>query len=300
MDSATVFKVLDVLLPKDAGLWGRVVHLPHVPAHVESAGAFPTARAMQSDKEPMSDGPSDCNRLRCVCALLDTCGSFFCKGSAKRKLDMFLVYLMRYLYCKALSVDMDFALADTLQLLRPNLVRPSSYADACNAVKRLEDTLAEDPRRGEMLAHELLAHKSAVAAAEEDVTVAEEEDDDDEDLKRGEEEDDECDEDMEAELEEVERQLRELEMEEKEGAEQAEEEAAYVARPRREATREEQESFDRDFDAMMTSNREKPRAVVKESVNIPLTLLRSSGVEQQAHLPPPLRPMPLHALARAR
>ena len=32
--------------------------------------------------------------------LLDTCGQFFDKGSAKRRLDIFLVRLMPYLFCK--------------------------------------------------------------------------------------------------------------------------------------------------------------------------------------------------------
>ena len=240
IDSSTVFKILDLVLPKDAGLWGRVVHLAHVPAHLESAGGVPTARALLSDKEPMGDGPSDCNRLRCACALLDTCGQFFCKGAAKRKLDMFLVYLMRYLFCKALSIDMDFTLADTLHSLRPHLVRPASYADACVAVRRLQDALAEDQRKGEQLAHELLHNLSAGV-----LDVDNTEGDEDEEGGRSEEEDDddEADEAMEAELEEVERQLRELEMAEEEAAE---EEVAYVA-PRREATREEQDDFERDM-----------------------------------------------------
>ena len=104
MDSSTIFKTLHLLVPQDASIWGRVVPLPHVPAHADSEGALPSARLLVHEREPMPDGPTDTNRLRCVCALLDTCGQFFCKGSAKRKLDVFLVHLMRYLFCKARSM----------------------------------------------------------------------------------------------------------------------------------------------------------------------------------------------------
>ena len=48
-------------------------------------------------------------RLRLVCTLLDTCGSFFCKGKAGRRLDRFLAYFQRYLLAKPpLPLDIDF------------------------------------------------------------------------------------------------------------------------------------------------------------------------------------------------
>ena len=48
-------------------------------------------------------------RVRLVCTLLDTCGSFFCKGKAGRRLDRFLAYFQRYLLAKPpLPLDIDF------------------------------------------------------------------------------------------------------------------------------------------------------------------------------------------------
>ncbi len=48
-------------------------------------------------------------RVRLVCTLLDTCGSFFCKGKAGRRLDRFLAYFQRYLLAKPpLPLDVDF------------------------------------------------------------------------------------------------------------------------------------------------------------------------------------------------
>ena len=43
---------------------------------------------------------------------------------------MWLVYLSRYLFCKTVSVDVRFALHDTLAALRPQLVLPDSYEQA--------------------------------------------------------------------------------------------------------------------------------------------------------------------------
>ena len=39
------------------------------------------------------DAPDDYFRLRLVCSLLETCGLYFDKGPAKKKLDFFLTYL---------------------------------------------------------------------------------------------------------------------------------------------------------------------------------------------------------------
>ena len=116
LDSAVIFRVLYWLIPENAGVWGHVVPLMHVAAHAEpptgnsggGATALPTSRALQHPQEPMADGPDDLSRLRLVCTLLDTCGQFFDKGP-KRRLDVFLVRLMAYLFCKAITVEMEFS-----------------------------------------------------------------------------------------------------------------------------------------------------------------------------------------------
>ena len=71
-------RVLYMLVPKSSGVWGNVVPLTHVPAHLSSrAGVEPMARPIVQPGERMLDGPDDVNRLRMVLALLDTVGSFF-------------------------------------------------------------------------------------------------------------------------------------------------------------------------------------------------------------------------------
>ncbi len=62
-------------------------------------------------------------RLRLVCTLLDTCGSFFCKGKAGRRLDRFLAFFQRYLLAKpALPLDINFDVQ-----VSPNLISSHSH-----------------------------------------------------------------------------------------------------------------------------------------------------------------------------
>tara|TARA_B100000524_G_scaffold190556_1_gene98773 strand:- start:112 stop:3438 length:3327 start_codon:yes stop_codon:yes gene_type:complete len=157
LDSDSVMCLLSWILPKAAGIWGHVVPITHVPAYLASRqGAEPMARSLLHPREPILDGPEDMARLRMVCSLLDECGAYFTKGRSKRRLDCWLVYLMRYLCCKSLSTDMKFQLDKTLQALRPSLCKPSSYAAACEMVSTLEAALTKDVKHAEMLAHELL------------------------------------------------------------------------------------------------------------------------------------------------
>ncbi|KAL1518668.1 hypothetical protein AB1Y20_002956 [Prymnesium parvum] len=281
LDSPAIFRTLNQLLPRDSSTWGRVVPLPHVSAHAETDGAMPSARPLLHEREPMADGPTDTSRLRLVCVLLDTCGQYFCNGARKRKLDVFLVHLLRYLFCKALTVDVEFTLTDTLNALRPKLIRPTSYSEATIAVQRLQAMLAEDTRKGEALAHELLHSSASLETGGEDDGAEEIGDDEDGDGRGelGEEEvEDDADEDMEAELEEVERQLRELEVDEEEVNAVKEEEEAYIGvQTRRDATDEEKEAFEREMQAMLAETRDvsaRKTRVDAEGIKIPVALLR--------------------------
>ena len=104
LDSSMVFGTLFTLLPRASGTWGRVVPFAHVPAHADlREDERASARALVHPKESMVDGPEDYARVRCVCALLDTCGQYFTKGSGKRRLDIFLVYLNRCNHNRAIA-----------------------------------------------------------------------------------------------------------------------------------------------------------------------------------------------------
>ncbi|KAI8941824.1 hypothetical protein NX059_003024 [Plenodomus lindquistii] len=66
------------------------------------------------------DLPDDYFRIRLVCNLLETCGMYYDKGAAKKKLDFFLTYFQYYVCTKeALPMDVEFIVQDAYNLTRP-------------------------------------------------------------------------------------------------------------------------------------------------------------------------------------
>ncbi|PVI01848.1 nonsense-mediated mRNA decay factor [Periconia macrospinosa] len=66
------------------------------------------------------DLPDDYFRVRLVCNLLETCGMYYDKGAAKKKLDFFLSYFQYYLCMKdPLPLDVEFLVQDAYNLTRP-------------------------------------------------------------------------------------------------------------------------------------------------------------------------------------
>ena len=71
------------------------------------------------------DPPTNYFRVRLVATVLAACGHYFSKGSAKAKLDKYLVYFQRYLLFKPpLPIEVDF----TVQVLHPSLAQALVYA----------------------------------------------------------------------------------------------------------------------------------------------------------------------------
>ena len=58
-DTPMLFGMLYTLVPKAAGVWGRVVPLMHTAAHEAAAGAEPAARGRHHPDERMADAPHD-------------------------------------------------------------------------------------------------------------------------------------------------------------------------------------------------------------------------------------------------
>ncbi|KAL6703380.1 mRNA decay protein [Coniothyrium glycines] len=66
------------------------------------------------------DLPDDYFRIRLVCNLLETCGMYYDKGAAKKKLDFFLAYFQYYVCIKeSLPMDVEFIVQDAYNLTRP-------------------------------------------------------------------------------------------------------------------------------------------------------------------------------------
>ncbi|EDO46900.1 predicted protein, partial [Nematostella vectensis] len=94
------------------------------------------------------DPPQHLFRIRLICTLLDTCGQYFDHGNYRKKLDCFLVYFQLYINRKKSSPewnesrpfprDVDYMIADTLEILRPKLTVCSTLQEAQEQVEQLE------------------------------------------------------------------------------------------------------------------------------------------------------------------
>ena len=85
------------------------------------------------------DAKDDGFRIRMVCTVLETCGKKFEKGEKRLKLDTYLRYLERYLLSKSyLSIDLQFLILDTYEMLRPDMTLCKTYEEAVEECKRIE------------------------------------------------------------------------------------------------------------------------------------------------------------------
>lgn len=95
------------------------------------------------------DPPEHLFRIRLVCVLLETCGTYFDKGSSKKKLDCFLAYFQRYYWFKRSNpiytearpfpVDVENLMIDTMECIRPKMRLHPNYEEASKAVEELEN-----------------------------------------------------------------------------------------------------------------------------------------------------------------
>lgn len=80
------------------------------------------------------DMPDDFFRIRLVATLLETCGIFFNRGAAGKKLDYFLSFFQYYIYTKdTLPMDIEFIVQDTFALTRPHWKLASNIEEASRA-----------------------------------------------------------------------------------------------------------------------------------------------------------------------
>ncbi|RDW92147.1 MIF4G-containing protein [Coleophoma crateriformis] len=80
------------------------------------------------------DMPDDFFRIRLVATLLETCGIFFNRGAAGKKLDYFLSFFQYYIYTKdILPMDIEFIVQDVFALTRPQWKLASNLEEASRA-----------------------------------------------------------------------------------------------------------------------------------------------------------------------
>lgn len=80
------------------------------------------------------DMPDDFFRIRLVATLLESCGIFFNRGAAGKKLDYFLSFFQYYIYTKdPLPMDIEFIVNDLYSLLRSQWKLASNLEEASKA-----------------------------------------------------------------------------------------------------------------------------------------------------------------------
>eukprot|EP01104_Vermistella_antarctica_P003609 TRINITY_DN1384_c0_g2_i1.p1 TRINITY_DN1384_c0_g2~~TRINITY_DN1384_c0_g2_i1.p1 ORF type:complete len:1138 (-),score=443.59 TRINITY_DN1384_c0_g2_i1:824-4237(-) len=220
---------------------------------------------------PPNDTPSDCFRVRLVCVLLNSCGQYFKKGAAGKRLDRFLVFFQRYYLSKMLApLDLDFAVSDALERLRPDERRISSYKEAATRAADLEVDNSGAESVGKFLYDPTcIARGVRVDDDEDDGVDVEGEDDDD---------DDDDDEELVSKAEER-------------GAGADADDAVSLRQPKMRATVQEDDEFEREFNKMMSDSVEARRLESRPSNNmaIPMALLRSRTLaDSEAPAPAPI------------
>lgn len=80
------------------------------------------------------DLPDDYFRIRLVATILETCGMYFNKGTAGKKLDYFLSFFQYYIYTKhPLPMDIEFAVHDVFETTRSQWKLASNLEEATKA-----------------------------------------------------------------------------------------------------------------------------------------------------------------------
>lgn len=90
------------------------------------------------------DQPDDYFRIRLISTVLETCGMFFNKGAAGKKLDYFLSFFQYYIHTKnPLPMDIEFLVQDIFALTRPQWKLASNIEEA---TKVFQFAVAQDQK----------------------------------------------------------------------------------------------------------------------------------------------------------
>lgn len=222
------------------------------------------------------DLPDDYFRIRLVCNLLETCGMYYDKGAAKKKLDFFLTYFQYYVCTKdPLPMDVEFLVQDAFMLTRPQWKLTFNLEEATHifaeAVKENYQTNSVD--------------KTGEADEADDVSASEDEADgvDDDDVA------DNDDDDNKSSADEAEVSGDE---EPETHASEDEEEQIIVKRQEDERDPEADAEFDRELAKMMSESLDSRRLERKPVFDVPLPMRRARDAAPTSEEPVVEAPAP--------
>ncbi|KAK3398656.1 armadillo-type protein [Sordaria brevicollis] len=200
------------------------------------------------------DLPDDFFRIRLISTILETCGMFFNKGAAGKKLDFFLSFFQYYIYTKnPLPMDVEFLVQDIFSLTRPQWKLASNLEEAS---KVFQLAMAQDQKTSGI---------ERVAEPEDnDSDVS----DDEDGMVPDEDEDDESDDDDGADADDNEQQGDTTSRYNSE----SEEEEIVVTRQQEEVDPEEEAEFEREFAKMMAESLDSRKFERKQQFDLPLPI----------------------------
>ncbi|KAK8091059.1 hypothetical protein PG994_000564 [Apiospora phragmitis] len=204
------------------------------------------------------DLPDDYFRIRLAATILETCGMFFNRGAAGKKLDYFLSFLQYYIFTKTpLPMDIEFIVQDTFSLTRPQWKLATTPEEASKAFQL---AILQDQKNA--------GHEKAVDPEPEDAESDISSDDDggegDDDLAQDVDKDEESNSEEEDDLddgENVPQSPRDTE---------SEDEAIIVTRKAEEVDPEDEADFEREYAKMMAESLESRKFERKPLFDAPV------------------------------
>lgn len=222
------------------------------------------------------DQPDDFFRIRLISTILETCGMFFNKGAAGKKLDYFLSFFQYYIHTKnPLPMDIEFLVQDIFALTRPQWKLASNIEEA---TKVFQFAVAQDQKTSGL---------GKVAEQDDAMSEVSSDDENGDDMPLADQDDDDesSDEDGDAEAEVTFQSpnstpqtaaancvgtAQDVEQDPSYSASDSEDEAIVVTREEEEIDPEDEADFDREYAKIMAESFETRKFQPKQQVDIPL------------------------------
>lgn len=217
------------------------------------------------------DQPDDFFRIRLIATILETCGMFFNKGAAGKKLDYFLSFFQYYIHTKnPLPMDIEFLVQDIFALTRPQWKLASNIEEA---TKVFQLAMAQDQKTSGLDKVVEQDDGTSAASSDDENDVAEHDDDDESGSEDGE---------VEVEVgarsavfdqvigANLGRTIQDTEQDPSYNASESEEEAIVVTREEEQIDPEDEADFDREYAKIMAESFETRKFQPKQQFDIPL------------------------------
>ncbi|KAK0750992.1 armadillo-type protein [Schizothecium vesticola] len=200
------------------------------------------------------DLPDDFFRIRMIATILETCGMFFNKGPAGKKLDYFLSFFQYYIYTKnPLPMDIEFLVQDIFSLTRPQWKLASNLEEA---TKVFQLAVAQDHKTNGL---------DKLAEPDDRTSEMSSDDDNADDLHLGDHDEDDDSDSEEQDAEDSEQNVQDFDDE----SDDAEAEM-IVTRKEEEVDPEFEADFEREYAKMMAESLETRKVERKPHFDLPL------------------------------